>query len=63
MWETLFRIDVVGGALLGGIVVFLVLLVLGLPAVIVGLGTIAGIIVGGWYGRMLFKQLRRSTRG
>jgi hypothetical protein len=63
MLRTLLRLDVICGALLGGIAAFIVLLVFGLPALIVGLGTVAGVIAGGWYGRVVFKQLRRSMRG
>jgi hypothetical protein len=63
VWKLASRVEVIGGALLGGGVVFLVLLILGLPALVIGLGTVAGAIAGGWYGRMLFKQLRRSAGG
>jgi Flp pilus assembly protein TadB len=52
----------VAGALLAGVVAFIIAVVLDLPTVIVALLVIAGVAVGAWYGRQLVRVAARRQR-
>jgi uncharacterized membrane protein YfcA len=52
----------IAGALLAGVVAFIIAVVLDLPPVVVALVVIAGVAIGGWYGRQLVRVAARRQR-
>jgi len=60
--EAVTLIDMVAGALLGGAVLFLILLVLGVGPFLLLIGTIIGAAAGAWYGSQLVRRFRAGQR-
>lgn len=62
MWAAILTVDVLAGALLLGMTALLGLAVIGASLPVLVVGVVAGVLAGGYYGRVLAKRLRRSTR-
>jgi hypothetical protein len=63
MLDAILQIDVIAGALLGAAVVLIILLVFGVNPLLIAAGVAIGALGGGYYGRLLGRQLRRLTGG
>jgi uncharacterized membrane protein YfcA len=60
--EALSIVELTAGALLFGVVAFIIALVIGASPLLVLLITAAGAAVGAWYGARLLRLFRRQNR-
>ena len=60
--EALKIVELAAGALLVGVVAFIIAVVLGLPPFLVLVITAAGAALGAWYGARLLRVFRRQNR-